>query len=167
MKSGLFRRLFYILTVLVCFFLQTAIFPHLAIAGITPNLLAAVTVSVGFLSGSYEGALAGLLGGFLLDISFGGILGAFMLFFSLLGYLSGIVSDHFYDEAGYLPMLMMAFCDLAYSVFVYIGYFLIRGRVHVLYYLTHIILPEILYTCITGWLLFNLLKTPLKRMKPA
>ncbi len=164
MRPGIAKRLVFTAVVLICFFLQTAIFPHLAIARITPNILVAAAVSIGFLNGPFEGALAGILGGFLLDISSGGVLGIFMLVLTILGYLAGIVSEHLYDEAGYTPVLIMAVSDLLYGLFVYVGDFLVRGRLNFVYYLAHIILPEIIYTCIVGWVLYNFLKTPSRRL---
>ena len=164
MKPVIAKRILFTAVVLICYFLQTTIFPHLAIARITPNILVAAVVSIGFLNGSFEGALAGTLSGFLLDISSGGILGIFMLVLTILGYLSGLVSEHLYDDAGYTPILIMAVSDLLYSLFVYVGYFLVRGRLNLVYYMAHVILPEIIYTCIVGWVLYNFLKTPSRRL---
>ena len=47
--------------------------------------------------------------------------------------------------------------DLFYSICRYILTFLLRGRVHVLFYLRRIIIPELLYTIIATLAVYHLL----------
>ncbi len=142
---------------LVGFLLQTTVFSHLEIAGVVPNLLIIITVAVGYQKGNLQGMATGLVGGMLLDISFGEILGYYALVLLLIGYCAGFMNRYYIENDLFLPLGMIASAQLVYSFAEYVFRFLVRGRLNVLYYLGRIMLPNILYTVVVAIVLYKLL----------
>ena len=63
-----------------------------------------------------------------------------------IGYLNGFLFKVYYDEDVKVPMILTAISDLAYGFVVYGLQFMLRGRLHVMNYVWHIMLPEMIYT---------------------
>ena len=53
------RILFYVISVLVCFLLQTSVFNFLKLAGVMPNILLILTVTIAFIRGRKAGIVIG------------------------------------------------------------------------------------------------------------
>ena len=148
------RYLTVFIMILVCFLLQSTIFQGLAFGGIVPNLLIVLTASFGFMRGEWEGMLIGFLCGLLCDICFGDVIGLQALIMMYMGYLNGKFSGIFYPEDIKLPMALIIISDFTFCLVCYILMFLLRGRLHFIYYLKTIILPETVYTTIVTLLLY-------------
>lgn len=50
------RILFYVISVLVCFLLQTSVFEFLKLADVMPNILLILTVTIAFIRGKKAGS---------------------------------------------------------------------------------------------------------------
>ena len=61
----------------------------------------------------------------------------------------------FYDEDVTLPIGLICASDFLYNFVFYIFSFLIRNRLHLGYYLVHIMFPEMLYTVIVMLILYR------------
>ena len=68
------RNIFIVITVLLCFILQSTGFRWLAFGGIAPNLLVIITATFGFMCGQKCGLWVGFFSGLLYDIFFGNVL---------------------------------------------------------------------------------------------
>ena len=68
------RNIFIVITVLLCFILQSTVFRWLAFGGIAPNLLVIITATFGFMCGQKCGLWVGFFSGLLYDIFFGNVL---------------------------------------------------------------------------------------------
>lgn len=153
------RKLIDIAIVVVCFLLQCTLFKSLSIASISPNLLIIVTSSFGFMRGKKEGLLLGFFGGLLIDIFYGGTIGFYAIIYMYLGYLNGLFHKIFFPEDIKLPMILITASDFICNMLIYFFQFLFRRRFAFYYYLTHIIIPELVYTIlVTVFLYFILLK---------
>lgn len=142
------------LSILVCFLLQSTVFQSLELGGIAPNLLIILTASAGFMRGEKHGLLTGFLCGVLCDIFSDGIWGIYAMIYMYIGFLNGKFSRLFYPEDIKLPLALILTSDFSYGMICYIFMFLIRGRLDFIYYLIHIILPEIVYTAVISVLLY-------------
>ncbi len=153
------RKLFVGLLVAVCFILQNTIMNSLALASIEPNLLIIITASYGFMRGRKSGMWVGFFSGLLLDVFYGGTLGAYTALYMYIGYFNGFFRKVFYPEEVRLPMVLIALSDLIYSLAVYLGSFLLRGKFEFFYYFIRIILPEMIYTLVVSiplyWLVLH------------
>lgn len=151
------RKFVVALFVLVSFILQCSVFSHIAFAGIIPNMMIVLTASFGFMRGEKEGLVIGFFCGLLSDVFFGGFLGFYALVLMYIGYLNGKFSRIFYPEDIKLPMALIVTSDLSYGTICYILLFMLRGKFQFVYYFSHVILPEVLYTIVVTLFLYPLI----------
>ena len=151
------RKVIIFLFILISFILQCSVFGSLAFAGIIPNLMVILTSSFGFMRGEKEGLVIGFFCGLLTDIFFGNFLGFYALVLMYIGYLNGKFSRIFYPEDLKLPIALIVVSDLSYGVICYVLLFLLRRRFEFIYYFSHIIMPEMLYTIVVTIFLYPLI----------
>lgn len=159
------ERLIILLTVIVCFFLQCTLFKKLEIASIAPNLLIIVTSSFGFMRGKNEGIFVGFFCGILMDIFFGDVMGLYTLIYVYIGYINGCFRQMFYDEEIRLSLILIGGSDLLYGFVVYAAFFLLRKKFNFGYYLTRIIIPEMVYTVCVAVVLYQVLRLINRRLE--
>jgi rod shape-determining protein MreD len=99
----------------------------------------------------------GLLCGMLLDIFYAGILGGYALLYMYIGYLNGFFRKLFFPEDFKLPMALIAASDFIYNFVIYFFLFLFRNRLEFPFYLSHVILPELVYTLLMMIVLYFLI----------
>ena len=151
------RRVITVLIIVVCFLLECTVFQKIAFASITPNLLIVITSAFGFMRGKKEGMFVGFLSGLVVDIFFSEMIGFYALVFMLIGYVNGFFKRIFYAEDIKLPLILIAASDFIYGHIVCIFMFIIRSRFNYLYYLNHIIMPELIYTILVTLILYQLI----------
>ena len=140
------RTLFYILSVIFCFLLQTSVFQFLKLADVMPNVLLILTViGIGFSCG------------LLIDIFFGDVLGQYALLYLLIGYINGCFNSFFYEDDVLLPFGLLVINTLAYSFAIFFFFFALRGRFAFFSYLKDIMIPEAVYTGLIALPLYKLL----------
>ena len=101
--------------IIVCFVLQSALFPYIEVAGATPNLLLILTVSFGLMRGRKEGMLVGFFCGFLYDLYFGFAIGPFMIIYMLIGYCNGFFHRLYLVEDVLLPIIIIVLDDFIFN----------------------------------------------------
>ncbi|MBQ7564845.1 MAG: rod shape-determining protein MreD [Lachnospiraceae bacterium] len=141
--------------IIAAFILQSSVLTLVSLGGIVPNLLIILTASFGIMRGRKEGMSVGFVCGLCVDIFFGNFLGFYALVYTFIGYLNGSFSSMFYPEDVKLPMIMISASEIIYCFICYVFLFLLRGRLHIGYYIVHIILPEIVYTIVATILLYR------------
>ena len=151
------RILFGFITSVILFLLETCIFARLPFFPVAPNLLIVAASSFGFMRGEYEGIYVGFVCGFLMDVFFGSVLGLNTMLFMLTGYFNGKLNAVYYPSDLRLPLLAVLGSDLSIGVIQYCIFFLLRGRFDFFYYLIHIILPEVVFTLVSLFVLYPLL----------
>lgn len=144
------------LEILICFLLQTTLFQWFRLAGVTPNLLLILTVSIGFMRGRKEGLFIGFICGLLIDVYYGDIIGICTLIYLIIGYLSGYANKIFVEEDFSIPLLLIGAGELIYFFLYYVLEFLLRGRLNIVYYFIHIGLPRIIYTVVVSIFVYRL-----------
>ncbi len=155
-----------LITIIICFVLQTTVFNSLPFVTVTPNLMVIITSSFGFMRGKKEGMYTGILCGLCLDLFYPtGFLCAYVLLFMFIGYFNGFMNKMFYPEDLKLPMVMVAASDLVYSFVIYLTGFLLRNRTHFLYYLKSKILPELFLTLLVTIVLYFILLKVNRRLE--
>ena len=95
--------------------------------------------------------------GLILDICFPGQAGLQALIYMWIGYAAGFTYRIFYDDDIKTPLLFVCLGDLVYSLYIYVVTFMLRGRIHFLFYLRRIIIPELLYTLIITIVIYRVL----------
>lgn len=106
----------------VALVLQVMIAPHIALFGVTPNLLLLVVITLAFVEGSSAGATAGFIAGLLMDLLSTGPIGAWALVMSVTGYLSGSLRRNLFAEGWLAPVtvgvITALVADFAYLIVV-------------------------------------------------
>ena len=150
------RKIVTFLMILACFLVQTTLWNLFPLGNVTPNLLLILTVSMGLMRGRHTGMWVGFISGIIIDMFYGTLFGFNALVYMYIGYFNGKFYKVFFDEDIKIPMVMVAASGFAYNMVFYVIQFLFRQRYDFLAYLTHIILPEILYTVLCTLLLYKL-----------
>lgn len=145
------------LFILLAFLLQTTIFKVIALADVVPNLILVVTISYAYLRGRTSGIVIGFICGIMLDMMYGSVIGLYAFIFMTIGFVVGFCQKLYFTDSLLLPLVLIAVSDLVYCFYYYITEFLMRGRLHFIFYFVHEFLPEILYTTLAGILLYRLI----------
>ncbi|MDI9509215.1 MAG: rod shape-determining protein MreD [Bacillota bacterium] len=151
------RAIIYFLEIIICFILQSSLYPFISLADVMPNLLLIVVVSNSYMRGRMTGMLIGFFSGILIDIQFGQVIGLYAMFMLLIGYLVGFANKIYSHDDFTLPLLFISVANFVYQFLYYVFEFLLRGKLNFLYYLKAIIIPEIIYTLVVSVILYKLL----------
>lgn len=142
----------------ICFLLQTTVFAYFKISNVMPNLILLITSISGFMYGRRMGMFIGISSGLLIDLLYGEVIGISVLIYTVIGYLNGSVNKLYLKDDYVIPFTAMAVSDLLYGILFYLCHFFLRGRLHILFYLRSLMIPEMIYTFLIGILLYLLIK---------
>lgn len=151
--------------IFVFFLLQCTFFSALELGSIKPDLMIILTAGIGIIRGRKEGLLAGFFSGLLIDIQFGSILGFYALIYLLIGYLNGFSRQLFFHEELKLPLILIGISDFVYGILIYLLKFLLRSEFQFIYYFSHIIIPQVIYTIIVAFALYPLIMMVNRRLE--
>lgn len=142
--------------IIICFLLQSAVFPHFALANVVPDVMIILIVANAYRRGIFSGMFTGLFCGLLVDCMFGSVIGLYGILYMVIGYLNGYSSKIYDKEDVTIPLVLIAVSEFVYCFFYYVFEFLMRGRLNIGYYMFRIGLPSIIYTVLVGILLYKL-----------
>lgn len=143
--------------IVICFLLQSTAMPAASLAGVFPDLLMIVVITVAYTRGNIAGMLTGFCAGILSDVCFNEIIGVCALLYLSVGFLAGYSEKIYQSRNLLLPLALIGAGELVYSFGYYVVYFLLRSRIFAGYYLVHLIIPRILYTVLAAIPLYLLL----------
>ena len=150
------RIILVFLQLILCFILQSTVMPAFSMAGVVPDLMLILVITVSYTRGRIPGMFTGFAAGLITDVCFNDMIGLCALFYLCIGYFAGY-SRNIYDERDYtLPLLMIFVGEFVYSFAYYIAYFLLRSRTEFGYYFVHLILPRMIYTIFAAVLFYPL-----------
>lgn len=89
---------------LAALILQVALAPYVAIAGVVPNFLVLVVITLSFVEGPSSGAVAGFIAGLLLDLLSTSPVGGWALVLSITGYAAGMLQENLFAEGWLAPV---------------------------------------------------------------
>ena len=144
------RFLFNVIFVILSFILQTTVFRVFDFGGVTPNLLLIFTTSTAFIKGDKSGLVTGFFCGLLVDIFFGSYIGFFALIYMYIGFVVGKLHEIFFTQNLAIPILLIIVSDFVFGFVCYVLMFLFRTKFNIGYYMTNIIIPEIVYTALVA-----------------
>jgi rod shape-determining protein MreD len=143
--------------VLVSFILQTTVFRVLDFGDTAPNLLMIVVAASGSIKGDKSGLIMGFFSGLLVDIFFGSYIGFFALIYMYIGFVVGKLHEVFFTQNLAIPILLIIISDFVFGFVCYVLMFLFRTKFNIGYYMTNIIIPEIVYTALVAIFFYPLI----------
>ena len=151
------RILAVLIEAVILYVLQATVFTSVALAGVVPNLLLILVVSVAFMRGRIPAMLTGIVCGFMIDCTYSSFLGLFALIYMFIGYLAGL-THRIYDENDYtLPLILVGVSELLYNLIYYLFFYLLQGKLNVGFYIVRFMFPRVIYTVLISILLYKLL----------
>lgn len=154
-RKRLINCIIILILIVVAFLVQSSVFLSDNIP--SPNLLLMLTSIFGFMGGKKYGMYIGFIGGLIIDIFFGSVLGFNAAILIFVGYFNGMFNKLFFDDRFLLPVCLVAGSDFAYNFIYYVFRFLLRNKPDFIYYLLHVIIPEILMTVMTALIFYKLI----------
>lgn len=146
-----------IIGAILLFVLQSALFPRIELAGVVPDLMLILVISVAYTGGRVPGLLTGLFCGLLADFYYSDIVGVTALLYLCIGWFTGY-ANRIYDEEDFtLPLLFTGAGELVYNFLYYIINFLFRGRLNFTFFFFRIMIPKVIYTVFISVLLYKLI----------
>lgn len=149
------RIIMYAVLILLAFMIQNNVFAAISWIDCTPNVLLIITFCFGFIHGRESGMAIGFVSGLLLDFFFGNTIGFYALIYMLIGYGNGLLGQIFYNEMLNMPVVLCIISDFVFCLYVYVFSFLLKGVTNVGYYMTHVIIPEMIYTVIITMIVYR------------
>lgn len=149
------------------FLLQFGLFANSPLIDTVPNILLIITVAFGFMNGKTQGMAVGFACGLLMDIASMSAVGFHMVIFILIGYVNGALHHLLYSDYILFPLLVTTFCSFVYGGYLYVFQFLIRNRLDFVYYLLHVILPEVIYTVVLTSVVYQIISSINYRLEEA
>lgn len=144
------------LFIIIIYFIQLNIFPQISVITVSPNLLLILVVGYGLIFGKKAGMISGLMAGLLMDIMFAHTIGYYTVPYMYIGFFNGILNAYFNYDNFIIPSICCAVSELFINFYIFVFSFALRNRLHLGFYLEHIIVPEMIYTVVISLILFRL-----------
>jgi rod shape-determining protein MreD len=93
--------------------IQVAVFPHLRLFGVVPDLGLLIALAVGYQEGPEAGAIAGFVAGFGFDLFLETPFGLDALTYAIVGYSIGVLESGLFRSPRWLPSFLGAVGGLA------------------------------------------------------
>ena len=161
------RRIVMAILIVLTAICQFTLFQVFAIASIKPDLLLMLTVCFALMRGRRSGIWTGFFCGLAADLLYPGHPGFYALIYMWMGYLAGGAYRIFYDDDIKTPLMLVGGCSLLTGLYEYVFTYLPRGRIHILFYLRRIIIPQTIYTLLMTLLFYGLLYKLNRKMPQA
>ena len=116
---------------IVCLLIaQVAVFPHLQLFGVVPDLGLLVAIAVGYKYGAEAGAITGFFAGLGYDLFLETPLGLCAISYAIVGYFMGVIESGLFRSPRWLPSLLGAIGGLAGGL-LFIGIGVLAGEENV------------------------------------
>ena len=153
--------------VFVAALLQSAVFSSIEVLGGTPDLLLVTLLGIALLRGSITGAVAGFVGGLVLDIANMGTLGVSSLLLTLAGYWTGRYGETTGRDRFQAPILSVLVLTVLVTIGGYALHFMLGEDVSARHALLDTLLPTLGLNLIIAAPVFALCRALLVRGRPA
>lgn len=153
------KNIVFAILVIISYLVQTTYADALSMGNIVPNLVVIIVCMYGLLKGRRAGLIFGFCTGLFLDVfnGYGNVLGINALLYMYVGFINGFFNEIIYIKNFHVPVVAVAFSDLAISFVYYIIAFLVRNRLDFLFYLRYVIVPELVYTIFVTLISFKII----------
>ena len=156
------RKIVESIIIVILIAIQNSLGRVISLGGVMPNLMILLPVIFGYINGSKEGIFTGFFAGLAYDAYSANVFGYSALCFSVIGYVYGLFYLKYEDDNIVLPALFTMIGDLCFETGSYFGNFMLHNDLNYGFYLSRIIVPEMLYSA----LIMLILIKPLCMLNP-
>ena len=156
------RKIVELIIIVILIAIQNSLGRVISLGGVMPNFMILLPVIFGYINGSKEGIFTGFFAGLAYDAYSANVIGYSALCFSVIGYISGLFYLKYEDDNIVLPALFTMIGDLFFETGSYFGNFMLHNDLNYGFYLSRIIVPEMLYSA----LIMLILIKPLCMLNP-
>jgi len=104
------HRLYVAISLMAAMFLDAVVFARVNIAGIVPDCMLVIIVSLGTLMGAVEAGAIGCIMGLIIDILFGRAVGINAIAYMVAGIAGGFFYKKYYADNHIIPVVITALC---------------------------------------------------------
>lgn len=152
------RALVMLIGSFILYVLQTGLFSSFALAGVVPDLLLILVVSIGYTRGRTKAMICGLLCGLYIDCCYSSIMGVFPLFYIIIGNLSGFSNKIYDDDDHMTPLLITAAGEFFYNIMYFVVFYLLKGKTNLSFYIYRVMIPRVVYTVLVSIILYRIIQ---------
>ncbi len=152
--------------IVVAALLQSALFSSMEVLGGTPDVLLVTLLGIALLRGSVTGAVAGFLGGLVLDVTTMGTLGLTSLLLTLAGYWAGRYGETTGRDRFHAPILSVLVLTVLTTVGGYALHFMLGEDVSARHAMFDSLLPTLGLNLLVAAPVFALCRALLARSGP-
>jgi rod shape-determining protein MreD len=152
--------------ILAATLLQVGLAPYIAIAGVVPNILLLVVVTLALVEGPTAGATAGFAAGLMFDLLGSGPVGPMALVLTVTGYMAGQLHENMFAEGWLLPLTVLAIASLSSALAYGLVLDLLGAGGPFLLTLFTKMLPEAIYDAALALLVYPWLARFLRQDRP-
>lgn len=133
--------------------------------GVLPKLVITVVICVAMFEKDLAGAIFGLAGGLLLDLSSMQLPGFNAIILLIMGCAAGLIVSNLLKNTFSSAILLCGGAVLIYDIIYWLIFYVFRGIDHSLYYFARYMLPNVLYTLILLIPIYFIMRRFLKSAK--
>lgn len=164
-SGSIFRYIAHCLLLLVCYLLEVTpnLFP--TFFGTLPNLIMIVVVCIAMFEKDLAGAIFGLAGGLLLDVTSIQLPGFNAIILLIIGCAVGLIVSNLLKNTLSSALLLCGGAALIYNIIYWLAFYVFRGVEHAMYYFVRYMIIEVLYTIILLIPIYLIMRKFLKSAK--
>ena len=157
-----------ILSFLFIYLLQVNFFLWFNLAGIKPNLIVILVLTIGLFAGKGIGTTFGILFGISLDFFIGKSIGISGIMLGVIGFIGGYLDKNFSKDSRVTMITMITIATVIYEIgIVLLNYFIHQAQINIIYFI-EVLLVELIFNAIITIIIYPIImkwKNVLKKIK--
>lgn len=145
----------YIILFFISLILQFSWLKYFAPYGLSPNIILILIISVGIVRGQFEAQLLGFALGLSWDVLSVDLFGSHAFLFTIIGYLSGLLSHKWNESKIFSQMILTGFATIFFWAGMYIVYHIFSPGEHKIK-INYIIIVQVFYNMLVAPVIFKI-----------
>ncbi len=137
--------------------IQAQIMGNIRLFGVQPNLAIVLIACFALACGKFDGAVVGLIAGFMQDLIMGTSVGGYTILGMYLGLAVGALNKRFVKDSIFVAISFVFLSTIAYELVLYFFALFFKGQTDILYFMKRIILPEAVYNAMVTIIVFPII----------
>ncbi|WP_245592044.1 rod shape-determining protein MreD [Clostridiisalibacter paucivorans] len=146
-----------VIVILLNFVIQTTIFEHIAVYSVLPNTALIIVIIFAILREKRQGAIIGIITGFLYDMLFYDVVGTHSLVYFLIAYSYGSINNKFFRNSPFTAAVFTFIGTILSHLLYYIIMYIFGVNMEFILLLRRVIIVESIYNSILSIFIFKLI----------